>query len=152
MSWTSKSHDFCNIVNSQMYSRVSHEITNHDGFENRWSGMMLWAFCTQDEGWQRLLGDLSLGSQKTPKMYIAENIGNFKKLKKLDPHYFSILEGSNFFNFSQFLLISEICNFGVILDPWLRSPGSVCQPSSWVQNAHNTYFQSHHDLWFHVTP
>ena len=44
-----------------MYIRVSHEITNHGGFENRRSGMM-WAFCTQDEGWQRLPGDRSQGS------------------------------------------------------------------------------------------
>ena len=30
----------------------------------------------------------------------------------LDPNYFSILAGSYFFNFFQFLLVSEICDFG----------------------------------------
>ena len=68
-----------------LLTRVSHEITNHDGFENRCSGMMLWAFCTQDEGWQRLPDDLSQGSKMTPKTHISEMSRNHEKLKKSDP-------------------------------------------------------------------
>ena len=95
---------------------------------------MLWAFCTQDEGWQRLPGNRSQGSKMTPKMHISERNG--KKGEEVQPALKLKNNGgqtsSTFLN-SQ----SEICIVGVILDPWLLSPGSLCQPSSWVQNAHN---------------